>query len=155
GRAHAIERRFEEPALDDGRAPAAVVARPGDRRPAALVELPLPVTRDREPERIVGARPAVVAAPGGRHVRLEPGARLLGEGQLARGEREVHAPPGSIRARVLTQLRRPAKRRAVPTAPQPADRYVRVGDLRLHYLDFGGAGPAPLLLPSTGLPARP
>src|SRR5438876_1156830 len=79
-RAHAIERLLQEPALDDGRAPAAVLARPGDRRPAALVELPLPVARDREPERIVGARPAVVAAPGGRHVRLEPGARLLGEG---------------------------------------------------------------------------
>ena len=58
---------------------------------SALVELPLPVARDREPERIVGARPAVVAAPGGRHVRLEPGARLFGEGELARREREVHA----------------------------------------------------------------
>src|SRR6058998_2116820 len=90
-RTHAIERLLEEPALNDRRAAAAVLARPGDRRPAALVEPPLPGARDREPERIVAARPAVVTAPGGRHVRLEPGARLLGEGQLARREREVHA----------------------------------------------------------------
>src|SRR5207244_13154332 len=89
GRARAIERLLEEPALDDRRAPAAVLARPGDRRPAALVELPLPVARDPEPERVIGARPAVVAAPGGRHVRLEPGARLLRDSQLARHAREV------------------------------------------------------------------
>src|SRR5207237_502533 len=59
GRARAIERLLEEPALDDRRAPAAVLARPGDRRPPAVVQLPLPVARDREPGRIVGARPAV------------------------------------------------------------------------------------------------
>src|SRR6266849_3608732 len=125
-RARAIERLFEEPALDDCRAPAALLARPGDRRPAALVELPLPVARDRQPERIVGARPAVVAPPGGRHVRLEPGARLLGEGQLARREREVHvAPLRSIRAWVLTPLRCAAKRRAVPAEIQQTDRHAR------------------------------
>src|SRR3989442_1859920 len=55
-------------------------------------------------------------------------------------------------ARVLTQLRRPAKRRAVASEPQPTDRYVRVGDLRLHYLDFGGDGPPLLFLHATGFP---
>ena len=53
----------------------------------------------------------------------------------------------------MTQLRRPAKRRAVPSEPQPADRYVRVGDLRLHYLDFGGDGPPLLFLHATGFHA--
>src|SRR5207245_3273955 len=90
-RADAIERLLEEPALDHRRAAAAVLARPRDRRPTALMELPLPVARDREPARVVGARPAVIAAPRGRHGRLEPRARLLGEGALARREREVHA----------------------------------------------------------------
>src|SRR5207247_1280822 len=62
-------------------------------------------------------------------------------------------PPGSIRVRFLTQLPGPAKRRAVPSEPQPADRYVRVGDLRFHYLDFGGGGPPLLFLHATGFHA--
>src|SRR5262249_22585476 len=91
GGADPVERLLEEPALHDGRAAAAVLPRPRDRRPAALVELPLPRARDLEPRRIVGARPAVVATPLARDVRLEPATRLLGECELALREREVHA----------------------------------------------------------------
>ena len=41
----------------------------------------------------------------------------------------------------------------MPSEPQPTDRYVRVGDLRLHYLDFGGDGPPLLFLHATGFHA--
>jgi pimeloyl-ACP methyl ester carboxylesterase len=36
------------------------------------------------------------------------------------------------------------------TPPAPASRHVRVRDLRLHYLDFGGDGPALVFLHATG-----
>ncbi len=36
---------------------------------------------------------------------------------------------------------------------QPADRYVQVGDLRFHYLDFGGDGPPLVFLHATGFHA--
>src|SRR6185295_8978927 len=51
--------------------------------------------------RVLGARPGVVAAPRRGHVGLEPRASLVGEGQVARGEGEIHAaayyvhPPSS------------------------------------------------------------
>jgi pimeloyl-ACP methyl ester carboxylesterase len=35
----------------------------------------------------------------------------------------------------------------------PADRHVRVGELRLHYLDFGGSGPPLVFLHATGFHA--
>jgi lipase len=41
----------------------------------------------------------------------------------------------------------------VPTEPRPTDRYVQVGDLRLHYLDFGGDGPPLVFLHATGFHA--
>jgi len=41
----------------------------------------------------------------------------------------------------------------VSTDHQPTDRYVRVGDLRFHYLDFGGGGPPLLFLHATGFHA--
>jgi lipase len=41
----------------------------------------------------------------------------------------------------------------VPTEPRPTDRYVQVGDLRFHYLDFGGDGPPLLFLHATGFHA--
>jgi len=41
----------------------------------------------------------------------------------------------------------------VPSEPQPADRYVRVGDLRFHYLEFAGDGPPLVFLHATGFHA--
>src|SRR5439155_5027765 len=67
-RAHAVERLLEEPALDDRRAAAAVLARPGDRRPAAPVEPPLPGARGRHPKGNVAPPPPGGTAPRGRHV---------------------------------------------------------------------------------------
>ncbi len=41
----------------------------------------------------------------------------------------------------------------MPTEPRPTDRHVRVGDLRFHYLDFGGDGPPLVFLHATGFHA--
>jgi pimeloyl-ACP methyl ester carboxylesterase len=41
----------------------------------------------------------------------------------------------------------------VSVDPTPASRFVRVGDLDLHYLDFGGEGPPLLFLHATGFHA--
>lgn len=41
----------------------------------------------------------------------------------------------------------------MPSEPRPTDRYVQVGDLRFHYLDFGGDGPPLLFLHATGFHA--
>src|SRR5262249_59744662 len=95
GRTDGVEGGVEDPALDEGGPAPALVARPGDRRPAAVEEPPLPVARDGEPHRILHARPAVIAPPRRGQAALEPGARLVGEGHLGGGEGEVHRGGGA------------------------------------------------------------
>src|SRR5207247_11446485 len=53
----------------------------------------------------------------------------------------------------LRRRRGPARRSAVPSKPPPADRYVRVGYLRFHYLAFAGAGPPLVFLHAPGFHA--
>src|SRR5262249_37429229 len=73
GGAHLVERLVEEPAPDPRGPAAAVLAGPGDHRPAPVEEPALPVARDALPERVLDPRPAVVAPPPTRAVGLEPG----------------------------------------------------------------------------------
>lgn len=41
----------------------------------------------------------------------------------------------------------------ISTSPQPTRRWLRVGNLRFHYLDFGGSGPPLVFLHATGFHA--
>ena len=73
----------EDRLLDQRRAAAAVLLRPRDAGPAALVQLALPAAA--ELERLV-----VVLRGLARVVVLQPRAQLVAEGLLARTERQVH-----------------------------------------------------------------
>src|SRR5262249_46467423 len=105
--AHLVEGLIEEPALHHRRAAAAVLARPRDRRPAAVEEATLPLACDPDPERILDPGPAVVAPPVIRKIALEPAARLVGEGQIGGREGEVHcgAEPSRARRRLIRATR--------------------------------------------------
>src|SRR5439155_12914631 len=70
--------------LHEGRAAAAVRARPRDAGPAVVVHAPLPGPVVRR------ARAELGRARRARQVGLEPGARLGAEGLLGRAEAEVH-----------------------------------------------------------------
>jgi len=70
--------------LDDGGAAPAVLARPVDTHPAAVVQLPLPGAEEGD---LVGERRGL---GGGREVGAEPAAQLGAEVLLGGAEGEVH-----------------------------------------------------------------
>src|SRR5581483_1357239 len=82
---------LEDVVLDDGRAAPAVLARPVDADPSPGVQLPLPVTEERD---LVGERPGRtvgVGPPARRKIRREPGAYLGAERLLGGAEGQVHS----------------------------------------------------------------